>query len=115
MRKMAVVLSVFLLSGCDTTYQAMDWDGGYQEQTLDTGHYRLSYQGNSTTQDYWVLKSWHRRASELCPAGYSVLSIHAPNTESSEQAKEVFNNPLTRRNPEAAGEIKCNKQWLKNK
>jgi len=114
MIKKAVVLSVLLLSGCDTTYQSMGWDGGYQEQILAMDHYRLSYQGNATTQDSWVLQSWHRRASELCPAGYSVLSIHAPNTQSSEQAKEVFSNPLTRRNPEAVGEIKCNKQSLKN-
>jgi len=110
MIKKTVVLSALLLSGCDTRYQSMGWDGGYQEQVLATDHYRLSYQGNSTTQDVWVLQSWHRRASELCPAGYSVLSIHAPNTESSEQAKEVFSNPLTRRNPEAVGEIKCIKQ-----
>ncbi|NRA19765.1 MAG: hypothetical protein HRU05_04720 [Oceanospirillaceae bacterium] len=108
MKKLIILSLAVLLSGCDTVYQPLGWDGGYQEQQLRHGHYRLNYQGNSTTPDQWVLQSWHRRAAQLCPSGYAILAINIQQPLSSDATiKTLLNNPLSRRNPEVSGELKC--------
>lgn len=108
MKKIIIMGLATLLSGCDTVYQPLGWDGGYQELPLQKGHFRLNYQGNSTTTDQWVLQSWHRRAAQLCPSGYKILAINITQPLSADNAaKTLLSNPLSRRNPEVSGELKC--------
>jgi len=107
MKKWLIGIGVLVTSGCDTTYQPMAWDGGYQDQQIAQGQYRLLYQGNSTTNNDWVLQNWHRRAAQLCPTGYQVLKIQKPDADSGTTTKEILSNPLTRRNPIVLGELKC--------
>lgn len=58
------------LTGCATGYQAYTWTGGYKDEALGDGHYKVEYRGNGTLSAETVLDRWHRRSSELCPNGY---------------------------------------------
>jgi hypothetical protein len=106
LHKSTVILILgILLTGCDTVYQAMSWDGGYESRQIANNHYWIKYTGNSTTQANWVLLSWQRRAQELCNNNYKVLKIEAPQTLSDNQP--IIQTPLNRHNPIVIGEILC--------
>lgn len=104
MRKILVFISLALLSGCDTVYQPMGWDGGYEDKQLADKHYWIMYQGNSTTPDEWVQQSWQRRASELCAHGYKITKLQGILNH---QAADLTELALKKRNPVMTGEIQC--------
>ena len=92
--------------GCDTAYQPMGWDGGYEDKLLSHKHYWLKYQGNSTTPDQWVKDSWQRRAGELCANGFSILKLQGIDTNA-QKALDLNQVIFKKRNPLIEGEIKC--------
>jgi len=98
------VLATFL-TGCDTVYQEMSWDGGYENHQLNEHHYWLKYTGNSTTPANWVLSSWHRRAKELCNTRYKTIKLEIPQVLHDSQT--ILQTPLNRHNPIVVGEILC--------
>ena len=100
-----VFLSLLLLAGCDTVYQPLGWDGGYEDKPLPKHIHWIKYQGNSTTSDNWVLESWHKRAAQLCINGYQAIRINV--TSPSNQDQKILELPLQRQNPVVEGEIRC--------
>ncbi len=106
LHKSTVILMLSsLLAGCDTVYQEMGWDGGYENRQLAKNHYWIKYTGNATTQANWVLLSWQRRARELCNNNYKVLKIETPQALNDNQA--IIQTPLNRYNPIIIGEVLC--------
>lgn len=59
--------------GCATPYQPKGFSGGYSDQELGAGRYAVDVQVNSYTSQGTALEYAHRRAGELCPAGYDVV------------------------------------------
>lgn len=100
------LLMLTLLSGCDTVYQPLQWDGGYTDKQLAAEHYWIKYLGNTTTSVTWVSRSWHRRAAQLCPNGYRQLKIKVTSVDTLEK-KPILETPLTRVNPTLEGEVIC--------
>ena len=106
-KKAAVISScALLLAGCDTVYQPMGWDGGYEDKQLADKHFWVKYQGNSTTEDQWVKESWQQRAKELCPTGFKIVKLQGIKNNAQ---KEIDLNKVIfkKRNPVIQGEIKC--------
>jgi hypothetical protein len=106
-KKAAVIIScTLLLAACDTAYQPMAWDGGYEDKSLGDKHFWLKYQGNSTTDDQWVKESWQRRASELCPTGFKIFKLMGI-AKSAQRETDLNKIIFKKRNPIIEGEIKC--------
>jgi hypothetical protein len=101
----SVFLSLLLLAGCDTVYQPLGWDGGYEDKPLPNHIHWIKYQGNSTTPDNWVLESWHKRAAQLCINGYQTTQINV--TTPSNKDNKILELPLQRQNPVVEGKIHC--------
>jgi hypothetical protein len=108
MKNCALVSLLLLLAGCDTVYQPLGWDGGYEDKALTDDKYWIKYLGNTTTTDSWVRQSWNKRASELCAGPFNVLKINTktPNLEI-KQIAELVNTPLNRNNSTMEGVIEC--------
>jgi hypothetical protein len=70
-----LVLAVLSLVACVTPYQPKNWNGGYTDFEVQPGVIYLSFEGNGFTSREVVVRYWHRRASEICPGGYDMLSI----------------------------------------
>lgn len=67
-------IAVVLVSiGCATSYQRKGFSGGYSDTQLGPGRYSVDVQVNSYTSQGTALEYAHRRAGELCPAGYDVV------------------------------------------
>ena len=98
---------VFLVS-CTTGYKKHSWDGGYKDEDLGNGKFKVEYFGNGTTSQELVLERWHQRSSELCPDGYSVIKSE---TKEEEINTAFFSGgvlvPFSTVHPEAKGEIQC--------
>lgn len=72
----AIMAGLALLAACATPYQPLQQGtraGGYQEEQLDEATYLLHFSGNGHSQLETVIGYWNRRASELCPAGFTLL------------------------------------------
>lgn len=74
MKYLSLVLISFVLSGCATPYQAHTWSGGYKDKKVGENHYLVEYYGNGTTSVTMLKEFWNRRATEVCPNGYDVLT-----------------------------------------
>ena len=99
----AIISLIFLLSACATGYQAHTWSGGYKDKEISDGHYYVEYLGNGTTSKEIVNEYWARRASELCPNGYTELSANTGKNNSFAMgtAGVTFDHPWKK------AEIKC--------
>lgn len=106
LKSIIIIAAAVLLVGCDTVYQPMAWDGGYEDKQLTDRHFWIKYHGNSTTEDQWVLDSWQHRASELCPKGYKIVKFQGikNNTDQKFDLNKVI---LNKRNPVVEGEVNC--------
>lgn len=104
MKNIIVIFLTSLLAACATGYQAHTWSGGYKDQKLSEGHYYVEYLGNGTTSRETVNLYWNRRASELCPNGYTELSSNLGKNDSVAigTAGVSFDHPWKK------AEIKCN-------
>ena len=97
---------MLLLAACDTVYQPLQWDGGYQDKQLAPNHFWIEYLGNTTTPFTWVQKSWHKRAQELCRSDYRTKNMKSITSEQSVK-KPIIETPLHRTNPTLEGEVIC--------
>lgn len=52
----------------------MGYTGGYKDTVLPDGTIRLKFRGNGLTSMEQVKIFWERRANELCPSGYNIIS-----------------------------------------
>ncbi len=104
MKYIGIILTVSLLGGCATGYQAHTWSGGYKDKEIGTDHYYVEYLGNGTTSRETVNAYWGKRASELCPNGYNELSPKTGENDSFAMgtAGVTFDHPWEK------AEIKCN-------
>ncbi|UZD57269.1 hypothetical protein OLL83_003035 [Shewanella algae] len=103
MKNTAIISLIFLLSACATGYQTHTWSGGYKDKEISDGHYYVEYLGNGTTSKETVNEYWARRASELCPNGYTELSANTGKNNSFAMgtAGVTFDHPWKK------AEIKC--------
>ena len=64
---------MFLLSGCSTTYKKYGgWGaGGYLDEEIEPGKHSIQIIGTEGDDKKTLREFWHRRASELCPEGYT--------------------------------------------
>ncbi|WP_045856500.1 CC0125/CC1285 family lipoprotein [Teredinibacter purpureus] len=99
MKNLYFTIFVLCLSGCATAYGKYGFSGGYKDKQLDDGSIEVSYQGNGTTSPETVELYWEKRAAELCPSGYDIVSKENGG-HSSYYPVQVF-HPLTE------GVIKC--------
>jgi hypothetical protein len=77
-RCIALVALMLGMGGCVSTtpYQPSGWTGGYSEEKLDDGVYRVSFQGNGFTSGDMVWNYWMYRCAELTlQNGYGYFSI----------------------------------------
>lgn len=66
-------IALVLLAACGTPYQSMGWfRGGYEDKTLAPRQFLVRVEVNGYTSASTALEYAHRRARELCPAGYDV-------------------------------------------
>ena len=61
------------VSACTTPYQREDALGGYTDKRLPNGDYLIAVRVNGYTSRGAAFEYLHRRAGELCPAGYDVI------------------------------------------
>ncbi|MEH6444471.1 MAG: hypothetical protein V7784_11290 [Oceanospirillaceae bacterium] len=105
MKHFFILTLTLFLAGCDTVYQPLGWDGGYEDKALASDRYWIKYQGNATTSLTWVTQSWHKRAAQLCKNSYEVQLMGRQAAH--EAPKELIDIPLNVDNPTVAGEIRC--------
>lgn len=105
-----ILLTAFIISltGCVTGYQSYTWSGGYKDEDLGDGKFRVEYYGNGSTPPELVLERWHTRSKELCPYGYDVISSNTGEDSgtTSASAGGAF-IPISFSHPFVKGEIKC--------
>ncbi len=76
MKKLAIVLVIFITSGCATTYQAQGWTGGFTETQLDTNVFTVRFNGNGYTSSSRASDFALLRSAELTlENGYKYFSI----------------------------------------
>ncbi|MDH5358922.1 MAG: hypothetical protein OEX03_00100 [Gammaproteobacteria bacterium] len=78
---MIIILMVFILTGCSTSYQKRNiylvFTYGYTDEEIEPGKYSIKFRGQRGDELGMLRRYWHRRASELCPGGYSEASAPA--------------------------------------
>ena len=72
---LVLALSTWSFLACATPYQPKDSNGGYTDYEAQPGVIHVYFEGNGFTSSQVVYHYWHRRAFELCPGGYDMLSI----------------------------------------
>lgn len=61
------------LASCATPYQQMGYRGGYSDRRIAENTYVIRARVNGFTGEDTAVEYAHRRAGELCPAGYDVI------------------------------------------
>jgi hypothetical protein len=72
----AVALACLFLGGCATEYQDAGWTGGFRQNEVTPGTWRLTFSGNGytsyeTTQTYWL----YRAAEFTLQKGYDGFRV----------------------------------------
>jgi hypothetical protein len=103
MKRLILCTFFIVLVGCATGYQKHTWSGGFKDKKIDENHYMVEYYGNGTTSRETVEDFWQKRASELCPSGFSIVeSITGANDGG------IFVGPaVSIKHPWKKSEIKC--------
>ncbi|NNP70926.1 hypothetical protein [Acinetobacter sp. Ac_5812] len=65
MRKVFLILSVFLLTACATGYKNSGFGGGFEDTELSPGYFRITFKGNGVTSSERVSDLALLRASDL--------------------------------------------------
>lgn len=60
--------------GCARGYGPMSFEGGYADREIEPGVHYIDYRGSPAMAANTVVEYWRRRAGELCPAGYDIVS-----------------------------------------
>ncbi len=82
--------------------------GGYEEEQIDKGVYKIRYLGNAFTSPEKTLSFWRKRASELCQAkGYEENFEHSKITKSATYVGTIYFDS-TFEWPQVVGIAKCN-------
>jgi len=80
-RKVAIILSLFVLTSCATPYQKAGFMGGYEEKQIASGEYELYFYYNIYGMIFQNnLKNWEKRASELCGGTDGYVVTEGPET-----------------------------------
>jgi len=67
LRLLFTLLLGLILAGCATPYRAQSGSGGgYSDEKLGEGSYKIRYVASGETEVMEVYRMWHRRATELC-------------------------------------------------
>jgi hypothetical protein len=67
------VVAVAIVAACGTPYQSMGWyRGGYEDTHMGGRQHLVHVEVNGYTSSATALAYAHRRAREICPAGYDV-------------------------------------------
>jgi hypothetical protein len=75
-RILTIFIFAWLLTGCLGYVKAMKrYDAGYSEIQLGNGIYRVRYSGPGMNPPDTLKHHLLRRASELCPKGYTLSTI----------------------------------------
>ena len=70
------IMFLLVLSGCASGYGSLGITGGYSEDELESGIWRISYYGNGVTTQESVQTYWLYRAAELATQkGYDGFEI----------------------------------------
>ena len=99
------IFALLILAGCATPYQEKGLMGGYTDFETQPGVYYVSFQGNPALHKEGTVRYWHRRADEICPNGYKIVS------QSSESEVIILPNPNfinIVNKPRVEGYITCN-------
>lgn len=85
MKKTFILLGLVAgIAGCATPYQAMNWDGGYQQRQIADDQYVVGFRGNSFTQYQDVRDFALLRAAEIGEKlGFKYLAVLGDNDRSS--------------------------------
>ncbi len=101
-------LAMLTLVGCATSYGAMGFTGGYEDQALGDGRYLIRVSVNGYTSSGTAVAYFHRRASELCPGGYDVESGDVTSNYGSYYYRNRNVTTATTYNkPEMTGVVRC--------
>ncbi|WP_448555021.1 CC0125/CC1285 family lipoprotein [Thalassotalea montiporae] len=74
--KNLILIIVFIISGCATTYGPNGMTGGYKEEMVDDSSYIVSFFGNGYTSEQEVWNFWIYRCAELTvEKGYKLFSL----------------------------------------
>jgi hypothetical protein len=72
------------LTGCATPYQAMNWDGGYQQRQIASDQYIVGFRGNSFTRYQEVRDLALLRAAEIGEKlGFKYMAVLSDDDRSS--------------------------------
>lgn len=79
------LLLALALAGCAPEYGPMGLNGGYSDRELERGVHYIDYRGGAGMGEQDVVAFWRRRAKELCPAGFTIITekgqpLEAPTT-----------------------------------
>lgn len=75
-RNLIFIILIWLLSGCLGYEKAIkQYDAGYSEEILGSGKYRVRYSGPGMNPPDTLEHHLLRRASELCPNGFTSSTI----------------------------------------
>lgn len=99
----STALLALSLTACVSPYQKHGWTGGYKDENLGGGRYKVGYYGNGSHDFATVTEFWKRRATELCaPQGYKIMEERAGAGYASPGII-----PIVFVHPKREGEIQC--------
>lgn len=116
MQKRLSVLIGIMLCACTSSYQPLNKGGangfGYQEILMSKDNeptrYLLTYKGHSGDIKSVITEYWHKRATQLCVNGYSVIK-HKQSIKHGTMKTPVGNIMATvgTQTPYDFGEVEC--------
>ena len=110
-RFLAMLLCAATCAACTSTpYQPNGATGGYSEEKIANGVYKLSYLVNANTPPDAALSFWHQRAKELCGTSDYASDVKLTTKSNSSFAVSGSGAYFTNSNwPLAVGTLRCTK------